>query len=196
MVLSEKEAFNIIRNAANWLQDNYSKYRNIDTVNLVNAGLAIAKLESHYRTDAKNSTTTAMGMMQILAGTQTDIEDRLLKIPRKPRSEMYNPDYAAKLGIGYLADKYVKYKDWKKAAVAYNQGHYNPSSAGNEYLDKWQRVYSRIEYINLWNPVKPDYVHEDLLSLPEDKGGGAYPYIVGILLIGAAYGVYWKVRQG
>lgn len=99
--------------------------------------LAIAFQESRFNEKAKNKTSTAKGLYQILDGTRRDIEKRILKINDKsPYDDIWKPDYNTYLALGYLAYQYKRYKnDWQKAIIAYNLGSWKNQTT-TAYLKK------------------------------------------------------------
>lgn len=120
----------------------------IDEDQLAKYLTAIAKLESNYNAGAKNKSSTARGLMQILICTQREIEKKRAKVPFAPASYncksftgqpdtvdsaddvIYNPEYCMYLAAHELAYQYKRYVKkyaknvWQIAAHAYNQGSY------------------------------------------------------------------------
>lgn len=117
----------------------------IDPEQLAKYLTAIAKLESNYNEKAKNKTSTARGLMQILICTQREIEKKRAKVPFAPASYncknfsgqpatvnpdqdvIYNAEYCMFLAAHELAYQYNRYKKkypngWQIAVHAYNQG--------------------------------------------------------------------------
>lgn len=99
--------------------------------------VALAKTESGNNPLAKNRSSSARGLMQILKGTQADIERRLGLTPKAPEA-LDDPAYSMLLAAYYVAWLHMNKaaKSWEKTVVAYNQGHYNTSAAGKRYRDK------------------------------------------------------------
>lgn len=145
--MTGQQVYNTIRSNAIALANKYPKFRNIDINEWINTGLGIAYIESTFNEKAKNSHSTAKGLMQILNGTKGEIEKRILSL-RKPYAtteKMYDPIYNTLLGMAYLAYQYNRYKDWDKAIYAYNQGSYpkaGPKKAGLDYLNKFKSKYN------------------------------------------------------
>lgn len=150
MLLSPQQAYNIIVKQSEYLTANIPDFSGINVVELANYGFAVAKTESRsFNTDAKNSNSTAKGMMQIVDGTKQFIETKILKIPVADISKMFDPDYNCLLGVAYLAYQYKRYGDWRKAVIAYNQGSYNDGEAGQSYYATASKFYANTDFASL-----------------------------------------------
>lgn len=110
-----------------------------DPVALARAATAIAFIESTYNPNARNKRSTARGLMQILLGTQREIETKFLRKAHEP-DRIFDPAYAMALAQNYIGYQYERYGgDWTKAIHAYNQGSFpgvKPRD-GKNYAGKW-----------------------------------------------------------
>lgn len=102
---------------------------------------------------AKNSASTARGMMQMLKGTQCEIAKKLLKEPCV-YDDIFDPKVAIRYGQRYLLYQYKRYQDWHKAVHAYNQGSYAPTrkkafAAGESYANSAMSFYANSDYAAL-----------------------------------------------
>ena len=130
-----------------------AKRFNANAAELVQYAVAICKVESNFRPQAKNNHSTARGLMQLLICTQREVEKKHIKTKYAPASyscrsipaevvaaaddKMYDPAYNLTVGIHYLAYQFKRYGSWKKAVHAYNQGSYRSgNAAGQKYLAK------------------------------------------------------------
>lgn len=127
MKLTEQQAYTHHRVAG----DIVAKFYGISPDDLVRVSLAIGKKENRsFNTLAKNPASSARGLMQMLLGTQKEIESKQLKIAHNP-DKIYEPTYAVYLAQIEIAKQLKRYGyDWKKAIHAYNRGSYNPQSKG------------------------------------------------------------------
>ncbi len=133
----------------------------LDVVPLARFATALANVETGgtYNPLAKNRSSSARGLMQVLICTQRWMEEKL-KLPFAPasvqlgssckqytsrnpatttpdRDRMYDAAYNMKIGMTYAAYQLKRYgQDERRAAHAYNQGSYNASSAGVAYANK------------------------------------------------------------
>ena len=108
---------------------------NVNPYELAKVTTALARIESNYCPTAKNPQSSARGLMQILLGTQKEIETKFLKKSHEP-DKIYDVSYALLLAETYLAYQYTRYKDWYKATWAYNQGSYSKKTKnGKRYAD-------------------------------------------------------------
>jgi len=121
------------------------KYK-ADPFDLARHMTGIAKVESNYNPDAKNKSSTARGMMQLLICTQREIEKKMAKVPLAPamysckvyptpkvsqsEDKIFDPDYALEIALYYLAYQYKRYGNWLMAVHAYNQGSFTKTAAG------------------------------------------------------------------
>lgn len=145
----ESEVYSLAYEAAAKVQ---LRYPTTNQNELAKWATAIAKTESNFNPDAKNKSSTARGLMQMLICTQREVEKKHAKVDFAPASyscksypqstvdraedKIYDPEYAMLLAVFYLAYQYRRYKDWHKAVHAYNQGSYPGSSKdnGQKYL--------------------------------------------------------------
>lgn len=84
-----------------------------------------------------NAISSALGLTQVLNGTQRAIE-KMMKWPARPLADRADAQYALDLAAAYLAYHYNSGNkknrgDWYKALVAYHDGHYSKGGAGNTY---------------------------------------------------------------
>jgi soluble lytic murein transglycosylase-like protein len=82
--------------------------------------IALIMTESSFRTN-QESLMGALGLMQIKPSTGSDLAKRR-GIEWKGGESLFEPAYNIKLGSLYLFELIVKFKDVKKALVAYNVG--------------------------------------------------------------------------
>lgn len=107
----------------------------INTLELAKVTTALARIESNYCPTAKNPKSSARGMMQILIGTQKEIETKFLKTSHQPE-KIWDVSYSILLAETYLAYQYKRYKNWYKAMWAYNQGSFSAKTKnGKKYAD-------------------------------------------------------------
>ncbi len=105
-------------------------------------------------TDAKNSKSSARGLMQILKGTQCEIETKFMRVKCTPE-RIYDAKHAIELAQRYLLYQYKRYGgSWRKAVHAYNQGSYNPSrkrafTDGENYTTNVLSFYNSQDYAAL-----------------------------------------------
>ncbi len=151
--MTEKEVYRLALNHASDIAPKYGA----DPIAMARHLTGIASVESRFDPKAKNSGSTARGLMQILICTQREIENKRAKIPFAPAmfdcsyykhqqppmvsrelDKVFNPDYAMMLASYELGYQYKRYGgDWKKAVHAYNQGSYKASGKeGNNYASK------------------------------------------------------------
>jgi soluble lytic murein transglycosylase-like protein len=128
------------------------RFKTIDPKMWKRVLVSLAYYESRFDPKAKNPRSTARGLMQILKGTQLDIERRL-KITPKQNSMLDDPGYSMLLASYYIAWLYENKakKSWDRAIVAYNQGHYNLSAAGEAYRRQIWKAYNAQD----WNQTSP-----------------------------------------
>lgn len=97
---------------------------------LTRIAFAVNKKENRsFNAAAKNPASSARGMMQMLSGTQKEVETKILKVKNSP-DKIFDPVYAIYLGQIELARQVKRYNDWEKGVHAYNRGSYNPKSTG------------------------------------------------------------------
>lgn len=149
MRLTSKKVAELANAAVNTMQ---ARFKTVDQAMWKRILVSLAYAESRFDATAKNPRSTARGLMQILKGTQLDIERRL-KIKPKPNSALDDPGYSMLLASYYLAWLYVNKanRSWDRAIVAYNQGHYNRSAAGEKYR---RTIWSAYQSQN-WDETSP-----------------------------------------
>ena len=145
--MTEQQAYPIVSKTAEYLVKNYQIFSGIKPAELTHVGFAIAKLESRLNPNAKNSTSTAKGIMQILDGTKKEVETKILKIPEAPMSRMFDANYNILLGMAYLAYQYTRYGMWDKAIIAFNRGHYEDSYNDSAYYLAFLSIYTNTKYL-------------------------------------------------
>lgn len=105
---------------------------------LAQIAVAIAWKESRFDPLAENNTSTARGLMQVLAPTQRETEKKYAKVPFAPakyktkhfpeapigKDKMFDPEYNMMIGMNYLAYQLKRYGDIGIGIHAYNQGSY------------------------------------------------------------------------
>jgi soluble lytic murein transglycosylase-like protein len=163
------EVYSIALNNAFWIKQNLTRFSNIDPYALARVTTAIAKVESNFNEKAKNTGSSARGLMQILICTQREIELKYLKIewpvaslkcssyPKAPvdatkLDKMYSAKYSLLVGQVYLCYQYNRKSingDWQKAIFAYNQGSFNGKQAGYNYLKKVNAAMNSIDFKKL-----------------------------------------------
>ncbi len=106
---------------------------------------SVQKIENRsYNPNAKNKNSTARGMMQMLEGTQKEVETKFLKLPYSP-DKIYDPSYAVFLGQYELVRQYKRYgKNWRKAVHAYNQGSYQESKSNTKIFKNGELYANRV----------------------------------------------------
>lgn len=148
--------------------------------------VAICYVESKFDPRAKNKSSTARGLTQVLINSQRWIEVKMKlphppamyraskypKAPVTPYSEddkMFNPDYAMLIGAWYLAYNYDRYNNWHKAVTAYHLGSYDGSNQdGKIYKNKVLKAY---EELNLGQPIKKSVKKKVPVRILEAKNG-------------------------
>lgn len=105
-------------------------------------------------TDARNPSSTARGLMQMLKGTQCEIAKKMIKEPCV-LDAIFEARTAVRYAQTYLLYQYKRYKgDWHKAVHAYNQGSYVPTrkkafASGEAYANSAMAFYSSSDYAAL-----------------------------------------------
>lgn len=109
---------------------NVAKKLSVNRLDLAKYAMAVNRYENRQLApNAKNSKSSARGMMQMLIGTQKELETKYLKVAHNP-DKIFEPSYAIYLGQYELARQYIRYgRDWRKAIHAYNRGSYQPSKS-------------------------------------------------------------------
>jgi len=132
------EVENTVIKAITLLAKNTKLTEGINIDLLVKHMITIAYQESKFNNKAKNKNSSAAGLYQILKNTQTDIENRILKIENAERSKIYESQYSSYLATAYFCYQLKRYNlDFKKGIIAYNLG----SWKNQENTD-----YSKIHY--------------------------------------------------
>lgn len=133
--MTEQQVYNLALQTAQTVAPEYG----MDPVALARASTAIAWIESSYNPNARNKRSTARGLMQMLIGTQREIETKYLRKKHEP-NRIFEPAYAMLLAQNYIGYQYNRYNgDWTKAIHAYNQGSFpgvKPND-GRNYAGKW-----------------------------------------------------------
>ncbi len=164
--MTQQEVYNQALANSFWITQNLPRFKDIDPYALARVSTGVAKVESNFNPTAKNKSSSARGLMQILICTQREVEAKYLKLKNFPEASLYcksypkapvntktldkiyTPYYGMLIGQVYLAYQYKRYNDWAKAIHAFNQGSYNntaPKLAGKTYLGK---VNTRLNEIN------------------------------------------------
>ena len=105
-------------------------------------------------TAAKNAKSSARGLMQMLKGTQCELETKFMKAKCTP-DQIYDAKHAIELAQRYLLYQYKRYNgSWRKAVHAYNQGSYSPSrkrafADGENYANNVLSFYNQQDYAAL-----------------------------------------------
>jgi len=82
--------------------------------------LAVIKTESSFKKNVV-SNKGAMGLMQMKPSTGSDLADRA-GIDWNDKYSLFDPNFNVRMGSLYLYELVLKFKDLKKALVAYNLG--------------------------------------------------------------------------
>ena len=95
----------------------------VQAYDLAKYAFAVNKIENRsFYEKAKNPNSTARGMMQMLIGTQKELETKYLKVKHNP-DKIFQPAYSMYLGKYELACQLKCYSGkWSKAIHAYNRG--------------------------------------------------------------------------
>jgi len=153
MALTEQQAYDLIHDTAYRLKSNYAYFKDIDIELVTQLGIIIAKTETGGKLNptAKNTSSTAKGLMQVVDGTKKSMEKNYLKIPVASDKRMFEPGYNALIGLAYLAYQLKRYGgDPYKAVIAYNQGHYD-SNSPTAYYDAFSKWDGRTDFAALSN---------------------------------------------
>lgn len=133
---------------------------------LARMAVAVSAVETggRFNAKAKNPTSTARGLMQILIGTQKAIE-KLLGIKHQP-TRIYEPEYAILLGTTYLAYQLKRYGgSVEKAVYAYNMGSYGVKTAakghGPAYVKLFKQYWKKLDFDAL-----DEQVYEFVTQMP------------------------------
>lgn len=140
---------------------------NVKQYDLVKYAFAVNKIENRpFNELAKNmSGSSARGMMQMLIGTQKELETKYLKVKHNP-DKIYQPAYAIFLGQYELARQFKRYGgNWRKAIHAYNRGSYQVNKAntsgfasGENYANSVLNALQKTDYAALNNATGYDVV--------------------------------------
>ncbi len=126
---------------------------------LAKYAFAVQKVENRqFNPAATNKSSSARGMMQMLKGTQKEIETKYLKKDFVP-DRIFNAEYAVFLGQYELGRQLNRYKgNWRKAVHAYNQGSYQEKkskskgfAAGENYTNGVMNELYKTDYAALNN---------------------------------------------
>lgn len=134
---------------------------------LARYAFAVNKIENRSLNEKAKNTggSSARGMMQMLLGTQKELETKYLKLPHNP-NKIYNPEYAIFLGQYELARQFKRYGgNWRKAIHAYNRGSYQANksntkgfASGENYANSVLSTVQRMDYAALNTAVGYDVV--------------------------------------
>lgn len=105
-----------------------------------------------FDTDAAAGVSSALGLTQVLKGTQRGIE-KDMGWEERPFDDRRNPEYSMALGaayIGYLLKR--NGGDWYKTFSAYHDGHYKAGGPGNAYARKIEGHYKMFP----WDTIEPE----------------------------------------
>lgn len=154
-MFTESQAYQLHIAVARMIANKYYKSLNLNPSDIARYALAVNKKENRqFNPKAKNPNSSARGMMQMLIGTQKELETKYLKIAHKPDA-IYNPQHAVFLGQYELVRQLKRYKgDWKKAIHAYNRGSYLPKNrksytAGELYTNSVLSFMNKIDFSQL-----------------------------------------------
>lgn len=114
---------------------------------------SIAHKESRFNPSAVprnkqgKAISSAIGLMQVLRKTQAWVEKTIMKTANLPHEQMYDAEYALRVGgyyFGYLMQRYGNDPD--KAIWAYNQGSWSPEKYpdGAAYLKDVRKAYNSL----------------------------------------------------
>lgn len=148
--MKQQEVFNLAKKYADMVAPQYG----VDANKLATYLTGIARVESNFNPAAKNKSSTARGLMQILICTQREIEAKRAKVQfpeamypcksyksapvgSQANDKVFNAEYALFLAAHELAYQYKRYvkkyptNTWQIAVHAYNQGSYPGSRKGD-----------------------------------------------------------------
>lgn len=161
MAITLNQAFAFAYPYAKIYTDNNKKYE-VDPNELAKYAVAVAIKESRLNPNAKNKTSSAAGLMQLIDGTRREIEAKL-GLKKVPASKIYDPEYAMRLGVWYLLKQYNRYGNWQDAIHAYNQG----SVPGKNPKDGENYAYS---VMNQYNNIPDNLVYNDVNRIITSNG--------------------------
>lgn len=91
--------------------------------------------ESKGDENAYNPSDPSRGLMQINVGPHGALAEWNRKTGRNYTEEMMkDPNYNIEVGVWYLQQQYLRFKDWDTAIMAYNAGPTTPEN-GRQYLN-------------------------------------------------------------
>lgn len=152
--MTEQQAYIIHRAVAEKIKD----FFNINPIELARVAFSVNRKESNFNERAKNKNSSARGMMQMLLGTQREIETKYLNVPHDPE-RIWDAEYAVFLGQYELARQIIRYKgDVRKGVHAYNRGSYLPKNkksfaAGELYTNSVFATHNKTDYAVLEQSV-------------------------------------------
>ncbi|MFN8358591.1 MAG: transglycosylase SLT domain-containing protein [Candidatus Kapaibacterium sp.] len=138
----------------------------VQVYDLAKYAFAVNKIENRsFYEKAKNPNSTARGMMQMLIGTQKELETKYLKVKHNP-DKIFQPAYSIYLGQYELARQLKRYSgNWRKAIHAYNRGSYQANKAntpgfasGENYANSVLSALQKTDYAALNNATGYDVV--------------------------------------
>lgn len=153
--MNELQAYSIHRSVAKQISQMFP----IDEIVLARVAFSVNRKESNFNEKAKNKNSSARGMMQMLEGTQKEIETKYLRKDYEPE-RIWNPEYAIYLGQYELARQIMRYKgDVRKGVHAYNRGSYLPKNkksftSGELYTNSVFAHHARTNYEELENNLR------------------------------------------
>lgn len=143
-----------------------ARITSVQEYDLAKYAFAVNKIENRsFKENAKNPSSSARGMMQMLIGTQKELETKYLKVAHNP-DKIYQPAYAIYLGQYELARQLKRYGgNWRKAIHAYNRGSYQANKAntpgfasGENYANSVLSALQKTDYAALNNATGYDVV--------------------------------------
>jgi hypothetical protein len=148
MVMAERDVYIACCTAFSWLINNGNTLmQNIPIREFLRRSLAIAKQESSFDSDAKNPSSTATGLFQVLKGTRRSMEKRL-KLKKTNQDALKKPTYAAIIGLAYFAYQFQRYKTFDKAVIAYHRGSYS-QNADTSYYKTHEEKYGSLDFATI-----------------------------------------------
>lgn len=145
---------------------NVARLLPVSAYELAKYAFAVNKIENRpFNPNAKNSKSSARGMMQMLIGTQKELETKYLKVKHNP-DKIFNAEYAVFLGQYELARQLIRYSgNWRKAIHSYNRGSYQPNksntsgfASGENYANGVMNQLYKTDYAALNNSNGIDIV--------------------------------------
>lgn len=151
--MTSEEAYKIHAEQAQTVADIFD----ISAGELAQFAFAVNKIENRsFNPNAKNPNSSARGMMQMLTGTQKELETKYLKTAFTP-NRIFDANYSVFLGQYELARQLKRYGgSWRKAVHAYNRGSYQASksksksfASGELYANHVFNEYKKTDYAAL-----------------------------------------------